>query len=47
MVIRMPGQNLGQRAFSGAIWAHECVHFAAWNVQTQSAHNLLIADSDA
>ena len=47
VVIGMPGQNLGQRAFAGAIWAHDGVHFAAGNAQTQSAHNLLIADGDA
>src|SRR5262249_47743816 len=47
VVIGVPGQNLGQSAFSRAIWAHQRVHFAARNVQAQSAHNLLIGNGDA
>ena len=34
MVIRVTGQNLGQRTFSRAIWTHERVHFAPWDAQS-------------
>src|SRR5205814_2135877 len=45
VIIRMTGQNLGQRAFSRAIWAHERVHFTPRHTQSQSTNDLLIAHS--
>ncbi len=46
-VIGMSGQNLGQRAFPRAVWAHQCVHFASRNTEGKAAHNFLIADGDS
>src|SRR5690349_12959743 len=43
----MPGQNLGQSAFPRAIWAHQGVHFASGNAQTEAAHDFLVGDGDA
>ena len=44
MVIWVTGQNLGERTFSRAIWTHERVDFAKWDVQGQAPNNLPIAN---
>jgi hypothetical protein len=46
MVIRVTGQNLGQRTFSRAIWTHERMHFAPWDAKSQAPDDLLIANSN-
>src|SRR5260370_38446614 len=46
MVTRMTGHAFGKRAFPRAVWAHQGVHFATRNGQTQAAHDLLIANGD-
>src|SRR5260370_31930594 len=46
VVIRMTGHDFGKRAFPRAVWAHQGVHFATGNGQTQAAHDLLIVNGD-
>ena len=44
LVIGMAGQHLGQRAFAGAVWPHDGVHFAFRHGQAEAADDLLFGD---
>ena len=46
LVIGMAGHYFGERAFARAVRAHDRMHFAARNGQTQAADDLLVADRD-
>ena len=46
MIIGMTGHHLGERAFAGTVRAHDGVHLTTRHGETQTAHDLLIADGD-